>query len=94
MIKTTAIINNEAGIHCRPTALITQASADFKSVVTVTSPAGNCRLGSALDLMILGLAKGTKITLRAEGPDETAALAKFKELFETEFDFPNAGTGC
>jgi len=93
MVETTAVIKNEAGIHCRPTAVITQAVASVKSVVTVIAPAGHCQLGSALELMMLGLEQGTQITIQAEGSDEAAAAAKFKELFETNFDFPNAGTG-
>ena len=90
MVETTAVIKNEAGIHCRPTAVITQAAAGFKSTVTVISPAGQCHLGSALELMMLGLEQGTQVTLQAEGPDEAEAAEKFKELFETNFDFPDA----
>jgi len=41
--------------------------------------------------MMLGLEQGIPITIQAEGFDEADAAAKFKELFETEFDFPNAG---
>jgi phosphotransferase system HPr (HPr) family protein len=93
MVETTAVIKNEAGIHCRPTAVITQAVAGYKGTVTVIAPSGSCRLGSALELLMLGLEQGTQITIQAEGCDEAAAAAKFKELFETEFDFPNAGTG-
>lgn len=91
MIEVKAVIKNGAGIHCRPTAVITQAVAGVKSTVTVSAPSGTCHLGSALELMMLGLEQGTQITIRAEGSDEAAAAAKFKELFETEFDFPNAG---
>lgn len=93
MVETKAIIRNEAGIHCRPTAVITQAAAQYKGTIAVLAPAGSCLLGSALELMMLGLECGTQITLQAEGPGEAAAAAKFKELFETEFDFPNAGQG-
>ncbi len=93
MVEVKAVIKNHAGIHCRPTAVITQAAAGVKSTVTVSAPSGICQLGSALELMILGLEQGTQITIQAEGPDEAAAAAKFKELFETEFDFPNAGQG-
>jgi phosphotransferase system HPr (HPr) family protein len=91
MVETTAVIQNEAGIHCRPTAVITQEAADADSTITVVSPSGSCKLGSALELMMLGLESGTQITLRVEGPDEDAVAARFKELFEREFDFPNAG---
>jgi phosphocarrier protein len=93
MVEVKAVIKNEAGIHCRPTAVITQAVAGVKSTITVTAPAGHCHLGSALELMMLGLEQGTQITIQAEGPDEAAAASKFKVLFETEFDFPNAGLG-
>jgi phosphocarrier protein HPr len=91
MVEVKAVIKNEAGIHCRPTALLTQAAAGYKGTITVIAPAGTCHLGSALELMILGLEQGSQITIQAEGPDEAATAAKFKELFETEFEFPNAG---
>ena len=93
MVETKAVIKNLAGIHCRPTAVITQESAEVDSVITVLSPSGTCELGSALELMMLGLEPGTQITLQVEGSDEAAAAAHFKELFEREFDFPNAGQG-
>jgi phosphocarrier protein len=93
MVEAKAVIKNEAGIHCRPTALITQAAAEVDAVITVLSPGGTCQLGSALDLMMLGLEPGTQITLQVEGSNEAAVAEQFKELFETEFDFPNAGMG-
>lgn len=94
MVEVQAVIKNEAGIHCRPTAVITQAAADTDSVITVVSPGGTCKLGSALDLMMLGLEQGTQVALQVEGPEEQAVAVQFKELFETEFDFPNAGLGA
>jgi phosphotransferase system HPr (HPr) family protein len=93
MVEVKAVIKNEAGIHCRPTAVITQAAAGYQSTVTVSAPSGACHLGSALELMMLGLEQGTQIIIQAEGSDEAAAAEKFKELFETNFDFPNAGQG-
>jgi phosphocarrier protein len=91
MVEVKAVIKNEAGIHCRPTALLTQAAAGYKGTITVSAPSGTCHLGSALEMMMLGLEQGTQITIQVEGADEAATAAKFKELFETEFDFPNAG---
>jgi phosphocarrier protein HPr len=90
MKEAQAVIKNSAGIHCRPTALITQESAEVDSVITVIAASGTCQLGSALDLMMLGLEPGTEITLQADGPDEETAIQQFKGLFETEFDFPDA----
>ena len=93
MVEVKAVITNEAGIHCRPTAVITKEANAVDAVIRVISLAGTCQLGSALDLMMLGLAEGNQITLQVEGPDEEAVATQFKELFETEFDFPNAGQG-
>lgn len=90
MVEVKAVIKNEAGIHCRPTAVLTQAAATVDATVTVIAPAGSCELGSALELMMLGIECGTKITLQVNGPDEEAVAKQFKELFETNFDFPDA----
>lgn len=93
MVEVKAVIQNEAGIHCRPTAVITQEAAKMDAVVTVLSPAGSCELGSALELLVLGLEQGTEVSIQATGPEEAVAAEKFKELFETQFDFPHAGEG-
>lgn len=91
MTEVKAVVQNEAGIHCRPTAVITQAATAYGGTVTVTAPAGSCELGSALELMMLSLEQGTEVSIQVEGPDEAQTAAQFKELFEREFDFPNAG---
>ncbi|QHI69512.1 HPr family phosphocarrier protein [Tichowtungia aerotolerans] len=93
MVERKAVIKNEAGIHCRPTAVITQEAAKVDAVIMILSPGGTCQLGSALDLMMLGLSQGTLVNIQVEGPDEEQVADQFRELFETEFDFPNAGLG-
>ena len=91
MVEVNAVIQNEAGIHCRPTAVITQAAVEYSGRIKISAPSGSCNLGSALELMMLGLDHGTPVTIQVSGEDEAATAAKFKELFERHFDFPNAG---
>ena len=93
MVEVKAVIQNAAGIHCRPTAEIVKASVEYDGIVTVIAKSGSCELGSALELLMLGLEQGTEITLQIDGPDEEAAADQFKKLFETNFDFPDAGQG-
>lgn len=93
MVEMEAQVVNDAGIHCRPTAVIIKEALDYAGTVKVLAPLGSCRLGSALELMMLGLEKGTRVQLQVEGPDEVVVAARFKELFETHFDFPHAGEG-
>lgn len=90
MVEVKAVIQNEAGIHCRPTAVLVQAAAACDAVITVFSPAGSAELGSALELMMLGIEHETEITLQVEGGNEAAVAEQFKNLFETNFDFPAA----
>jgi phosphotransferase system HPr-like phosphotransfer protein len=47
-----------------------------------------------MELLMLGLDRGTPVTLQIEGGDEALEAARFKALFETEFDFPNASKGA
>lgn len=94
MVEVKAVIQDSAGIHCRPTAVITQEATEVDAVISVFCPHGSCKLGSALDLIMLGLEEGTEITIEVDGSDEAAVAEQFKKLFETEFDFPNAGQGC
>jgi len=92
MTEIKATIQNEAGIHCRPTAEIVKAAAEYDGIVTMTSEKGSCKLGSALELLMLGLERNTEIILRVEGPHEETVAEQFKTLFETQFDFPPVGT--
>lgn len=93
MTETLAIIQNKAGIHCRPTALLIKEALEYSGTIRVTAPSGSCRLGSALELMMLGLEQGTTVVLQVEGPDEVSVAERFKTLFETNFDFPHACEG-
>ena len=90
MIEIKAVIQNAAGIHCRPTAEIIKGAMEYDGIVTVVAKSGSCELGSALELLMLGLEEGTEITLQIDGPNEKAAAPRFRKLFETNFDFPDA----
>lgn len=87
MVQVEAIIQNEHGIHCRPTALIIRSIGDYAGRIEVVCEERRSNPRSMLGLMSLGLAKGTLITIEVDGPDEQAMADKLKVLFETHFDF-------
>lgn len=93
MVEVEAVINNSAGIHCRPSAEIIKETAKFESTMTVIAPEGESVIASTLELLMLGMDQGTQIRIQADGPDEEVAIVRFKELFEKIFDFPDAGEG-
>ncbi len=90
MVEVKAVIQNAAGIHCRPTAEIVKTVSEYDGTVAVVAKSGSCEVGSALELLMLGLEQGTEIKLQIEGSDEESAAEQFKKLFETNFDFPDA----
>ena len=90
MITKQATIKNEAGIHCRPSALMIKAFSDYAGSIRVQAENGSCDLRSVLDLISLGLEHGTPVTISVEGPDEAQCCEKVVELIETKFDFPPA----
>ena len=90
MLTGKATITNEAGIHCRPTAIIIQTAAKYSGTITVSGERGETTLQSALEIMMLGLGQGAEVTIQVDGPDEAETLRQFIDLFEFEFDFPPA----
>lgn len=89
MFEAKATIRNEAGIHCRPSAILIKEGMAYTGDILVTAESGTCTLTSALECIMLGLEKGTEVTIRVTGPDEETFGKKLGELFETHFDFPS-----
>jgi len=88
MVETTAVIQNEAGIHCRPSAILVKAGCAYEGKILVQAESGTCNLTSALELIMLGLEQGAAIRIQVSGPNEEEEARKLAELFETHFDFP------
>lgn len=88
MFKAKAVIQNEAGIHCRPSAILVTEGTAYSGEILVQAKSGSCNLTSALECIMLGLEKGAEVTIQVTGPDEESFGKKLAELFETHFDFP------
>lgn len=88
MYRIQAIIQNEAGIHCRPTAVIIKTIGQYEGRIEIINAEGRSDPRSMLGLMSLCLVKGTAVTIEVEGPDEERWANKLKDLFEFHFDFP------
>ncbi len=88
MFKAKATIRNEAGIHCRPSAILVKEGNAYAGKILVTAESGTCTLTSALECIMLGLEKGAEVSIQVEGPEEAVFGRKLVELFETHFDFP------
>jgi len=88
MVEKKTIVNNSAGIHCRPSSMIlaeVQKFPDHKFCLSSTS--GESDLTSILSLLSLGIQCGEEVTLTVEGPNEEEVSDKLSDLLAYEFDF-------
>jgi phosphocarrier protein len=58
----------------------------FKSTVWLVGGGREVNAKSIMGVMMLAAGIGTPLTLRAEGPDEDAALEAVAALFDRKFD--------
>lgn len=88
MIEKKAIIQNEQGIHCRPSAMIVRFVDSYEGDIRVRAERGETSLRSILELMSMELYPGVEVTIQVTGPDEEEFCHDLVALFETHFDFP------
>ncbi len=87
MAERQATIASASGLHARPAKLFVQAVQEKKIPVTIAVEGGpDLNAGSILSVIGLGAAKGTVVTLKAEGEGAEAALDELVTLLETDLD--------
>ncbi len=86
MIEKVLTIKNRMGLHARPAALFVQEAGKFKSQVFVVKDGLQVNGKSVMGLMLLAAESGSKLTVRADGPDEAKAVEALEKLFERRFD--------
>ena len=84
MISQNVTIQNSVGLHARPATFFVQKANSFKCSIWVEKE--DCRVNakSLLGVLSLGITRGTKITLIADGDDEALAVAGLAELIDKD----------
>ena len=78
-------ITNRLGFHARPAALFAKEAAKYKSVITVCKDGLEINGKSVLGLLMMAAESGSRLKVRADGPDEDQALAAIAQLFQEKF---------
>ena len=86
MISRSVTIKNSIGLHARPATFFIRKANDFKCSVWVEKDERRVNAKSLLGVLSMGIAKGTTVTILADGPDEAAALEALDELIRTGLD--------
>ena len=84
MIEKILTVQNRAGIHARPAAIIAQTSNKFESEITLDGATVNAK--SIMGVIAMGAGYNTQLTMQVIGPDESEAASVIEELFNSKFE--------
>ena len=85
MISCDLTITNPLGLHARAAARFVHAAGGFASRIRVARGERVMDGKSIMGLLLLGAARGSVITLSADGPDEREALDALAALVTRGF---------
>jgi phosphotransferase system HPr (HPr) family protein len=88
MQTKSIVVHNKVGLHARPAALFVQAAMAHQSNITVMNGEKSGNAKSILGILSLGVQQDDKITINADGLDETEALTALTKLIEDNFGEP------
>lgn len=94
MTSCTIRIVNALGLHARAAARFVHTAGGFKARVKVIRGVREVDGKSIMGLLLLSAARGTELTLTADGPDEHEALAALCALVGSGFgEMPDEARG-
>ena len=85
MIKQEIEIINKLGLHARASSKLTQTASQFGSEIWIEKNGRRVNAKSIMGVMMLAAAKGSTVTLEAEGNDENEAIAALQLLINDYF---------
>jgi phosphocarrier protein len=78
-------VTNQLGLHARAAARFVHLAAKYESQIRVGRDAKVMDGKSIMGILLLAAARGTTITISADGPDEAAAVSALCGLVEAGF---------
>jgi phosphocarrier protein len=104
MITRAVTVVNALGLHARAAARFVHIATRFESQIRVgraasagaSAPGGSKVMDgkSIMGILLLAAARGTTLTISADGPDEQRAVDALAELVENGFGESTAGPGA
>ena len=73
------IITDPVGLHARPAARLAKLAGQYDCALTLSANGKTASAKDLVEIMKLGAAKGTVLSVSAEGPDAQAALQAVKQ---------------
>lgn len=85
MVTRSVQVTNALGLHARAAARFVHLATRFSSQIRVGRETKVMDGKSIMGILLLAAARGTSLTISADGPDEMSALESLVELVESGF---------
>ena len=85
MTSRSVTVVNELGMHARAAAKFVHLAARFRAQVRVARDGREMDGKSIMGILLLAAARGTTITISADGPDERDAVEALAQLVASGF---------
>ena len=86
MVSRHVTVVNSLGLHARAAARFVRLASQFGSQIRVSRGAHTMDGKSILGLLLLAAARGSVLTITAEGPDEAEAVTALFALAQRGFE--------
>ena len=86
MTTREVTVVNALGLHARAAARFVKVASRFRSQIRVTRGQQTMDGKSILGLLLLAAARGSQLTITADGPDDAEAVAALAALVERGFE--------
>ena len=85
MVEQQVVIQNRLGLHARACSVFVKEAAKYASHITLAREELEVNGKSILGVMMLAAERGAELVLRADGADETQALAALVQVVNDKF---------
>ena len=84
-VEKEITIVNRLGLHARPAAMFVRVVSRFRCEIWVAKEGEEINGKSIMGLMMLAAGQGSKLRVRAEGPDAAEAVKEIEQLIQSRF---------
>ncbi len=84
VVEIEVEIKNSDGLHMRPAMQFVDQASKFLSNITVSNKETSADGKSIMQMSILAATYGTKLKIKAEGPDAAEAINALRKFVEEE----------
>ena len=85
MVQQEVEITNKIGLHVRPASMLVETASKFKSDVWIEKDGQEANGKSIMSLLLLSAPMGSKVSVKAEGPDAAKAVKALVNIVKGKF---------